>query len=159
MKRWILIVVTIILTSCNTTVPQKAQPIDLAQFESLLNSTTTEKVEVINFWATWCMPCVEELPAFEKLRENYNEDVEIILISLDDEDKIDQLVNPFLEKNNIQSTVKLMTHPYAAEWIPQVDAHWDGAIPVTLIKHKNIKRFYNQDFTYNELVEEVEKFL
>ena len=44
-------------------------------------------------------------------------------------------------------------------WIPQIDLKWDGAIPVTLIYNKNKRQFYPQSFTYDELVNEVQKFL
>lgn len=145
--------------ACEKPVPQTAQLIDLDEFTSITGDSTSDKVQVINFWATWCKPCVEELPAFEKLQVQYGDDVEVILISLDDEENLNKLVNPFLASHKIQSQVKLMTHPYAAEWIPLVDPHWDGAIPVTLIKNKTNRRFYNQSFTYAQLKEAIEPFM
>ncbi len=160
MKRLIILIsLLFVVTACEKPVPQTAQLIDLEEFTKITTSNSGDKVQVINFWATWCKPCVEELPAFEKLQAQYGDDVEVILISLDDEENLEQLVNPFLATNEIQSQVKLMTHPYAAEWIPLVDAHWDGAIPVTLIKNKTDKRFYNQSFTYDELEDAIEPFL
>lgn len=124
---------------------------------TLMENPATEKVQVINFWATWCAPCVEELPAFVSIDEW--DDVEVILISLDDAANKDDLVDPFLKKHEITSIVKLLDDPYAAEWIPMVDQHWDGAIPATLIQKGNKKTFYNKSFTAEELEEEVSKFL
>ncbi|MGB3590389.1 MAG: TlpA disulfide reductase family protein [Nonlabens sp.] len=135
-----------------------AQVIDRTEFKAVLNSQA-DKVQVINFWATWCAPCVEELPAFEELGKNYQDQVEVILVSLDDIENIDKLVNPFLSKLNIKSQVKLLDDPYAAEWIPLVDSHWDGAIPVTLVKTNNSRRFYNQTFTYEELEKAINEYL
>jgi len=159
MKNIIFLLLLVVLAACEQPVPQTAQLINLEEFTQITTGTSGDKVQVINFWATWCKPCVEELPAFEKLQSQYGDDVEVILISLDDEENLEKLVNPFLASNGIQSQVKLMTHPYAAEWIPLVDAHWDGAIPVTLIKNNTNKRFYNQSFTYDELEDAVEPFL
>jgi thiol-disulfide isomerase/thioredoxin len=118
-----------------------------------------KKIKVINFWATWCAPCVEELPYFEKLGAKYEDKLEVILISLDDVKNIKSTVEPFLKNNQIKSKVLLLDDPYAAEWIPLVDTHWDGAIPVTLIVSKNKKQFYNKALSYDELEDAIEKLL
>ena len=65
-----------------------------------------DKIYVINFWATWCIPCVKELPAFERLREEYyDKSVEVILISLDLSSQKDNVVVPFLKRKRIKSPV------------------------------------------------------
>jgi hypothetical protein len=81
------------------------------------------------------------------------------LISLDEAKNKDNIVDPFLEMYKITSTVKLLDDPYAAEWIPMVDQHWDGAIPATLIQKGSKKMIYNKPFTAAELEDEVAKFL
>lgn len=154
MKNIIFPLLLLIVISCSEPVPQKAIVIDLEGMTHLMDGAP-EKLQVINFWATWCKPCVDELPAFEKLQAAYKDDIDVILISLDDAENLESKVNPFLKKNNIQSQVKLLNHPYAAEYIPMVDQHWDGAIPVTLLKYKNQKKFFNQEFQYKELETEV----
>jgi len=154
MKNIIFPLLLLIVISCREPVPQKAIVIDLEGMTHLMDGAP-EKLQVINFWATWCKPCVDELPAFEKLQAAYKDDIDVILISLDDAENLESKVNPFLKKNNIQSQVKLLNHPYAAEYIPMVDQHWDGAIPVTLLKYKNQKKFFNQEFQYKELETEV----
>ncbi|PPK93011.1 thiol-disulfide isomerase/thioredoxin [Nonlabens xylanidelens] len=118
-----------------------------------------DKVKVINFWATWCAPCVEELPYFESIGSSYLEDVDMIFISLDEKKNIQTAVEPFLKKKEIKSTVLLLDDPYAAEWIPIVDQHWDGAIPVTLIVSKNKKQFYNKALSKADLEKAIKEFL
>jgi thiol-disulfide isomerase/thioredoxin len=118
-----------------------------------------KKIKVINFWATWCAPCIEELPYFEKIGTSYKEELDVILISLDEAKSITTAVQPFLEKNQIRSKVLLLDDPYAAEWIPLIDQHWDGAIPVTLIISKDKKQFYNKALTYDELEDAINEFL
>jgi thiol-disulfide isomerase/thioredoxin len=117
------------------------------------------KIKVINFWATWCAPCVEELPYFEEIGFQYKDEVEVHLISLDDAKNIESAVQPFLEENKIKSNVLLLDDPYAAEWIPIIDSHWDGAIPVTLIVSKNKKQFFNKALSKSELEDAVNNFL
>ncbi len=147
------------MTSCGDDRPiATTQIIDRAEFKNVLNKES-DKVQVINFWATWCAPCVEELPAFEQVGSEYRDQIDIILISLDDSENIDSKVNPFFQANEIRSNVVLLDDPYAAEWIPLVDPHWDGAIPVTLIKSSTKTRFYNQTFSQQELEKEIRTYL
>lgn len=154
MKNIFSLILILVAVSCSKPLPQKAVVIDLEGMTQLMDAQP-EKLQVINFWATWCKPCIDELPAFEKLQAAYKEEIEVILISLDDVENLDSKVNPFLEKNMIQSQVKLLNHAYAAEYIPMVDQHWDGAIPVTLLKYKDQNKFFNQEFQYKELEIEV----
>ena len=64
------------------------------------------KTYVINFWATWCAPCVKELPAFEKLNKEYAaKNVEVILVSLDFPKQVEKRLLPFINKKNLQSKV------------------------------------------------------
>jgi thiol-disulfide isomerase/thioredoxin len=130
-----------------------------AELESLLFKNDS-KTYVINFWATWCAPCVKELPAFEKLFTNYrNKNVEVILVSLDFPDQIESKLIPFIKKNSLKSRVVLMNDPDQDTWIPKVNVKWSGAIPATLIYNSNKRTFYEQSFHYNELETELNKFL
>lgn len=116
-------------------------------------------VHVVNFWATWCKPCVKELPYFETLREKYgDEDVKVILVSLDFPDKKERLTH-FIEKRNIQSEVVFLDDGDANNWIPKVDVNWSGAIPATIIYSDEKRSFYEQTFTYEALEKELKLFL
>jgi len=157
MKNLFLLIILATLLSCEQEEPSTTEIVKRDYLTQLMEQPSSDRVQVINFWATWCAPCVEELPAFVELHKN--EAIEVILISLDDAGNVDKLVNPFLIENNITPTVKLLDDPYAAEWIPIVDSHWDGAIPATLIQKGSKKMFYNKSFTAAELEEEVNKFL
>lgn len=118
------------------------------------------KTYVVNFWATWCAPCVKELPYFEKLGENYNnKDVKVILISLDFPKHFESNLKPFIKKNDLQSRVLVLDDSDMNAWIPRVNENWEGAIPATLIYNKDKREFYEQSFNYEELKTEVDKFL
>ena len=108
---------------------------------------------VINFWATWCKPCVEELPYFIELYNNYQgEKVKLILVSLDFKKQIDKKLIPFIEKHNLQPEVVVLTDPDANSWIPKIADEWSGAIPATLVYNKNNRSFYEQSFeSFEEL--------
>ena len=121
---------------------------------------TDGKTYVINFWATWCAPCVKELPYFEQLGENFKEkEVEVILISLDFPQKVESQLKPFVKKRNLQSKVIHLNDPKQNEWIPKVSVDWSGAIPATLIYNKQHRKFYEKSFTYQELETELKTIL
>ncbi len=109
---------------------------------------------VINFWATWCAPCVREIPYFEKLYANYKDDgLRVILVSLDNPDHLESRVIPFIERHDLQSEVILMDDVNANRWIPLVSEEWSGAIPATIIYNNSFRGFYEKEFKYDELKE------
>ncbi|MBV1923060.1 MAG: TlpA family protein disulfide reductase [Flavobacteriaceae bacterium] len=115
---------------------------------------------VINFWATWCKPCIKELPYFESITENYKDQkVKVVLISLDFPKKVETNLIPFVRKRNIKSEVIHLNDSDANTWIPKVSEEWEGAIPATLIYNKEERKFYERSFTYEELVNELENIL
>ena len=139
--------------------PTEVEVYDFASFEPLL-WVEDEKVHLVNFWATWCKPCIEELPYFVQLRDSLGEEkVDVLLVSLDFRDKLESQLLPFLEKNEVDSRVLLLDDPYENEWIPKVDSGWSGAIPATLIYSRSKRAFYERSFSRKDLKEEVSKFL
>ena len=135
------------------------QILDFAGLDPLL-STTSNKTYVVNFWATWCGPCVKELPYFEQLNSKYAEkNVEVILVSLDFPKKYDSHLKPYIKKNELKSKVIALNDPDANAWIPKVSEEWSGAIPATLIFNKDKRQFYEKSFTYGELESEVKQFI
>jgi thiol-disulfide isomerase/thioredoxin len=121
---------------------------------------TDEKTYVVNFWATWCAPCVKELPHFEELNANYKDkNVEVILVSLDFPQQYEKNLKPFIKKHDLQSKILVLDDIDMNTWIPKVNENWDGAIPVTIIYNKNKRIFYDRPFTYAELKTELKQFL
>lgn len=129
---------------------------DFEHFKPFLAVNDDETIRVVNFWATWCKPCVAELPVFEKLTETYkDEQVEVILVSLDFPDQINSRLIPFMKKEGIKSEVILLDDPHADVWIPKVSDSWSGAIPATLIITSETYSFYERSFNYKDLENEV----
>ncbi|UXX79768.1 TlpA family protein disulfide reductase [Reichenbachiella carrageenanivorans] len=133
-----------------------AQSVEVIKYPDLakLISTPSEKNKVINFWATWCRPCIKELPQFLDLYEKYNsENLELSLISFDFVEDLDSKLIPFLTKRNIKANVYLLDETDYNSFIDKVDPAWSGAIPATLMMtSKNTKRiFIEKEFTENEL--------
>lgn len=120
-----------------------------------------DKTLVINFWATWCVPCVRELPYFEQATEYYaDQGVEVILVSLDFSKQIETRLKPFLAKHELKSHVVLLDDPDANAWIDKVSPEWSGAIPATLIRKNGVEAFYEKSFhSFDELKEIIQPFI
>jgi len=107
---------------------------------------------VINFWATWCAPCIKELPYYEQINSNYaKKKVKVILVSLDFPKTYKKVLIPFIEKRNLKSEIILLNDPNSNEWINKIDKDWTGSIPATLVYSKTSRSFYEKTFTYEEL--------
>ena len=118
-----------------------------------------ENIYVINFWATWCAPCIKELPYFEKLNAE-NKNVKVILVSLDSKKDLDKKLIPFIEKRKLKSKVLLLADKDYNSWLSKVDADWSGAIPATLIISGKKKQFAERDFeNFEELNEYINSFI
>ena len=139
---------------------QSVEVIDVDDMESIIQERTG-KTRVINFWATWCKPCIEELPYFEAVNQDPEfDDFEVVLISLDFVEDLDTKVNNYIKKKSITSTVKLLDNVDYNSWIDKVDPSWSGAIPATLVINNSINKriFYEKQFAESELESVLTKF-
>ena len=129
-------------------------------FEMIDQCNDKVSIQVYNFWATWCAPCIRELPHFESINNSLG-NVDVTLISIDDIDLLENKVKPFLQKKNIKSKVALLNETDFNEIIPGIDKNWSGAIPATLIIDcRNGKQlFFEKEFKEGELKETINKII
>lgn len=133
-----------------------AQKVPVLKVDQLLkrihnNSDTTY---IVNFWATWCKPCVAELPDFVKIDSAYkNQKVKVILVSMDFKEDIAKKLKPFLAKHKFKTQVVLLDEINGNEFIDKISSKWSGAIPATLItkKNKTFFEFYEKKLSYETI--------
>ncbi len=124
-------------------------------FEHLLNRSN-DSIYAVNFWATWCKPCVAEMPYFEELGNKVKDQpVKIILVSLDFENQVESRLVPYLNKNKISSDVVLLLDEKASNWIDKVDTRWGGSIPATLFYRGKERKFFEKAFHSTGELEEI----
>jgi thiol-disulfide isomerase/thioredoxin len=174
--KYTLIIVVLVFLSCkneasttgvigaeevtnSTQLDYKLEVFDYDGLEPLINKGD-DKVHVVNFWATWCAPCVKELPYFEEINKTYkNNNVEVLLVSLDFPRDYDSKLKPFIKKHNLQSKIVAFDDVNQNRWIPAINEKWTGALPATIIYNKNKRQFYERSFTKEELETELKQFL
>ena len=158
-KSIFLIILFQLFFSC---VDNSSDSIEIVDFEGFYSKIdlTSNKTYVINFWATWCAPCVKELPYFEKVNKEFKDkNVEVILLSLDFPSQIETKLIPYLKRNKIKSKVIILDDSKMNTWVPRVSEQWDGGIPATLIVNASNYNFYPKPFKKEDLFTEINKVL
>ncbi len=141
-----------------------AQEVKKIKIDPLLErlAKTDGKTLVVNFWATWCKPCVKELPYFEQLNADYaDKNVRVLLVSLDFPEDYEGKLKTFVKSKNLRSELFWLDEPNPNDWINKIEPTWQGAIPATLIVKKDGKfaQFHSGEFDYASLKAFVEKHL
>jgi len=145
--------------SCSDKINDSIEVVDFDSFYSKID-LSSDDTYVINFWATWCSPCVKELPYFESVNREFSEkNVKVLLVSLDFPSQIESKLKPYLKKNKIKSNVILLDDSKMNKWVPRVSEKWDGGIPATLIVNSSNYNFYPNPFEKEELLSEIQKVI
>lgn len=174
-KIFFIVLLAILAHACNSgRIPEtsKAIPMQIATAEGIsipvfdfdglkpMLEIHDDTLRIFNFWATWCVPCVKELPYFENVNNEYAvQKVKVILISLDFIENLETDLIPFIKKHELSSEVVLLDDPDANRWISMVDQSWDGAIPVTLFKKGQERSFVQHTMDLQELINQINNIL
>lgn len=143
----------------------KAQDLKALEKTDDIKSIMTDakgKVILLNFWASWCAPCVKEFPELVKLYRDYKDkNFSIVFISLDDLSDIDPKVKPFLQKQGVDFTTYYNKFSKPEELIDYIDKNWQGGIPSTYIYDKEgiMKTGILGGRKYSDFESEIKKYL
>lgn len=160
MKLFKFIILSFFLGTLITDATAQEVPVyNFRQLEPLLNKRN-DTTYVVNFWATWCKPCVKEMPDLIKTNQKFkNGKFKMILVSMDFDIHLQTKVIPFINEQNIEADVILLNDSKQHEWINKVNEAWTGAIPITIIYNKDFYFFREGEITFSELNELITKNL
>ncbi len=160
MKLFYTLSIFFTLTFANTLLAQDIVSYEkFDEFEKAVIKEEDNNIYVINFWATWCAPCIKELPHFEKLHTD-NKKVKVILVSLDSQKDLEKKLIPFIERKKITANVVLLSDKDYNSWLSKIDKDWSGAIPATLIIQGKKRLFAEREFdSFTELNDYVNSFI
>ncbi len=155
MWRMIFLFISLLLISLTmnsqSTENKKIPVLNFDQLQPLLHFSN-DTVYLINFWATWCAPCIKELPAIMDVEKKYaDQKFKVYLVSLDMPNQLENRLIPFLKTNKIESDVILLNDANQNRWINKVDANWSGDIPFTLIYGKDFRESHAKSFDFETL--------
>lgn len=132
-----------------------AQHIQVIKFNELKQRVfnQSDTTYVVNFFASWCAPCLKEIPAFLQLIDStQNSKTKVLLVSVDFKTNAEKNLEPIINKYQLPP-IYLLDEPNGNIWINEIDNNWSGAIPATLIVKKNKKRkFIVTSLTYPKLI-------
>jgi len=137
---------------------QNVSVIKLRDLERRLDNTS-DTTYIVNFWATWCLPCVKELPDFDSITKTAGtEKIKVLLVTMDFKEDRDTKVLPFVARKQLRSEVYLLDESNGNYFIPKISDKWSGALPATLFVNnkKKYRNFYEQKMSYASLRKEIE---
>lgn len=140
-----------------------AQSVDVIKLRQLLPmlSGDEDSVYVVNFWATWCKPCVEELPYFAAAADSLaGQKVQFVMVSLDFVKNLNRDVIPFLEKHHLPGRVVLLDETKYNDWLAKIHPNWGGTIPITTIVSYSRSLYVGSSIgSINELLMYIKPFI
>ncbi len=139
----------------------EAQQIPAMSMDEVISSTSAKDTTyIINFWATWCAPCVQELPEFNSLYKHYEgKPVRVVLVSLDFKEDYPMKLGTFLQRKRILPQVIWLSDTNPNEFVPKVDKSWEGSIPATMIVHPGTgeRKFIEGQVTAKQVIKIVDR--
>lgn len=146
-------------------VQAQVRAVKITEVEKMIAESKTPLI--INCWATWCKPCVEEIPYFiEETNKRNNQaatsdSVSLVLVSLDFKESFPDAIKNFAAKRNFTAEILWLNETNADYFCPKIDPKWSGAIPATLfINNKTgYRKFYEEQLSHDELKAEMMQLL
>lgn len=122
----------------------------------------SDKPTVVNFWATFCKPCIAEIPHFQKLVKQYEKDsVQLLLVSLDMAEMYPAKIKAFAGRFKFTAPIVFLDETNADIFCPRIDEKWSGAIPASLFINNKMgyRKFFEQELSEQKFEAELKTLI
>ena len=158
MRRAIIILISVFtFANCYTqTIPSWK----ITDLENYISKSDTPVV--ITFWATYCIPCIKEIPYFQEVvKKHKDKGVKLLLVSLDFKEGYPTKIRSFANKRKFTSPIVWLDETNADYFCPKVDSAWSGVMPATLFinNKKGHRSFFEEEMPKEKFEAEVKKML
>lgn len=156
MRLGVLLIAWCLLCLVNNSIGQEIKNIKITELERIIAESKTPLI--INFWATWCKPCIEEIPYFIEEAHNHRKDsLQLLLVSLDFKEQYPAAILTLAEKRKFTAPIVWLDETNADYFCPKIDFKWSGAIPATLFVNNKTgyRNFIEAQLTHEELKKEI----
>jgi thiol-disulfide isomerase/thioredoxin len=141
-------------------VGNNVQLLDMEGLQKII-SERNGKPLLINFWATWCVPCREEFSDLVKFYSDFKDKVDLIAISVDYPKESETKIKPFLDKMNPEFNTYVYSERDQESLINMISKDWSGALPATFVYDTGGKQvsFHDGKMSYEEFRNSVSKLI
>jgi thiol-disulfide isomerase/thioredoxin len=139
---------------------QEIKKVKITDVEKMIAESKTPLI--INFWATWCKPCIEEIPYFQKeVKEHAKDSVQLILVSVDYKEEFPASIAATAKIRKFIVPILWLDETNADYFCPKVDPKWSGSVPATLFINNRTghRSFFESQLTKDKLKQEIKALL
>jgi thiol-disulfide isomerase/thioredoxin len=157
---WNLLFVFVLFFSCRQANSQSIAKWKITDLQEYISKSDTPTI--VSFWATYCGPCIKEIPYFQEVVKQYEKKgVKLLLVSLDFKESFPDKISSFADKRKFTSTIVWLDETNADYFCPKVDSKWSGVMPSTLFinNKKGHRSFFEEEMSKDKFETELKKIL
>ena len=139
---------------------QEVKSVKITELEKTIAESKTPLI--INFWATFCVPCLQEIPYFQEIAGQYkSKDVSIVFVSLDMKKDFPVKVNDMAKRLKLIYPVVWLNETNADYFCPKIDTSWTGGMPSSLFVNNatGYHKFFEEPLSKEGLEKEIQEMI